>query len=97
VEQSSISTAAIQTFLDAAFRSAAQVGFVVMIGDEGLHPVTKTTWLQSFRNFVLKHAGKSLGSSPGRRPANARGAEQKCFFHVSVSSFVIIQPFARPR
>ena len=49
-------TAAIQSFLNAGFRSAAQVEFVVMIGDEGLHPVTKTAGFQSFRNFVPKHA-----------------------------------------
>ena len=49
-------TAAIQSFLNAGFRSAAQVEFVVMIGDKGLHPVTKAVRFQSFRNFVLKHA-----------------------------------------
>ena len=48
-------TAAIQSFLNAGFRSAAQVEFVVMIG--GLHPGTKATRFQSFRNFVPKHAG----------------------------------------
>ena len=47
-------TAAIQSFLNAGFRSAAQVEFVVMIG--GLHPVTKAARFQSFRNFVPKHA-----------------------------------------
>src|SRR6202045_1518054 len=49
-------TAAIQSFLNAGFRSAAQVEFVVMIEDEGLHPVTKAARFQSFRNFVPKHA-----------------------------------------
>ena len=34
-------TAAIQSFLNAGFRSAAQVEFVVVIGDEGLHPLQK--------------------------------------------------------
>ena len=47
-------TAAIQSFLNAGFRSAAQVEFVVMIG--GLHRVTKAARFQSFRNFVPKHA-----------------------------------------
>jgi hypothetical protein len=42
-------TAATQSRLNAGFRSAAQVEFVVMIGDEGLHPVTKATRPQSFR------------------------------------------------
>ncbi len=46
--------AAIQSFLNAGFRSAAQVEFVVMIG--GLHPITKAARFQSFRNFVPKHA-----------------------------------------
>jgi hypothetical protein len=45
-------TAAIQSFLNAGFRSAAQVEFVVMIGDEVLHPLTKGTRLESFRIFV---------------------------------------------
>ena len=49
-------TAAIQSFLNAGFRSAAQVEFVVMIGDKSLHPVTKAVRFQSFRNFVPKHA-----------------------------------------
>jgi hypothetical protein len=49
-------TAAPQSFLNAGFRSAAQVEFVVMIGDEGLHPVTKAAGFQSFRNFVPKDA-----------------------------------------
>jgi hypothetical protein len=35
------STAAIQSFLNAGFRNAAQVEFVVMIGS--LHPITKAT------------------------------------------------------
>ena len=48
--------AAIQSLLNAGFRSAAQVEFVVMIGDEGLHPVTKAVGFRSFRNFVPKHA-----------------------------------------
>jgi hypothetical protein len=47
-------TAAIQSFLNAGFRSAAQVEFVVMIGS--LHPVTKAAGLQGSRNFVPKHA-----------------------------------------
>ena len=34
-------TAAIQSLLNAGFRSAAQVEFVVMIGDEGLHPLQR--------------------------------------------------------
>jgi hypothetical protein len=34
-------TAAIQSFLNAGFRSAAQVEFVVIIGDEGLHPLQR--------------------------------------------------------
>jgi len=42
-------TAAIQSFLNAGFRSAAQVELVVMIG--GLHPVTKTARSRSFRKF----------------------------------------------
>jgi hypothetical protein len=42
-------TAAIQSFLNVGFRSAAQVEFVVMIG--GLHPVTKTARSRSFRKF----------------------------------------------
>jgi hypothetical protein len=32
------------------------VEFVVMIGDEGLHPVTNASRAQSFRNFIPKHA-----------------------------------------
>ena len=47
-------TAAIQSFLNAGFRSAAQVEFLVMIG--GPHPVAKAARFQSFRNFVPKHA-----------------------------------------
>jgi hypothetical protein len=39
-------TAASQSFLNAGFRSAAQVELVVMIG--GLHPVTKAARFQSF-------------------------------------------------
>ena len=50
------STAAPQSFLNAGFRSAAQVEFAVMIGDVALHPVTKAAGLRSFRNFVPKHA-----------------------------------------
>jgi hypothetical protein len=46
--------AAIQSFLNLGFRSAAQVEFVVMIG--GLYPVTKAVLSPSFRNFVPKHA-----------------------------------------
>src|SRR4029077_2787643 len=38
----------------AGFGSAAQVEFVVMIGDEGLHPVTKASRVQSFRGFIPK-------------------------------------------
>ena len=49
-------SAAPQSFPNAGFRSAAQVEFVVMIGDEGLHPLTKAPKLRSFRNFVPKHA-----------------------------------------
>jgi hypothetical protein len=52
-------TAAIQSFLNAGFRSAAQVEFIFIIGDEGLHPVTKAVRFRSFRNFVPKHAFKS--------------------------------------
>ena len=48
--------AAIQSFLNAGFRSAAQVEFLVMIGDEDLHPVTKAARFPSFRNFVPKDA-----------------------------------------
>ena len=36
-------TAAPQSFLNAGFRSAAHVEFVVMIGDESLHPL-QTRW-----------------------------------------------------
>jgi hypothetical protein len=32
------------------------VEFIFIIGDEGLHPVTKAVEFQSFRNFVPKHA-----------------------------------------
>src|SRR5258708_355511 len=42
-------TAAIQSFLNVGFRSAAPVEFVVMIG--ALHPVTKTARSRSFRKF----------------------------------------------
>ena len=45
-------TAAIQSFLNAGFRIAAQVEFIVMIG--GRHPVTKAARFQSFRKFVPK-------------------------------------------
>ena len=48
-------TVAIQSFLNARFRSAIQVEFVVMIEDEGLHPVTKASRVQSFRNLIPKH------------------------------------------
>jgi hypothetical protein len=34
-------TAAIQSLLNVGFRSAAQVEFFVMIGDEGLHPLQR--------------------------------------------------------
>jgi hypothetical protein len=47
-------TVAIQSFLNAGFRSAIQVELLFMIG--GFHPVTKATRLQSFRNFVPKRA-----------------------------------------
>ena len=49
-------TVAIQSFLNAGFRSATQVELFVMIGDDGLHPVTKAAGSPSFRNFVPKHA-----------------------------------------
>ena len=49
-------TAAIQSFLNAGFRSAAQVEFVVMIGVDALHPATKAPTLRSFRNFIPKQA-----------------------------------------
>jgi len=49
-------TAAPQSFLNAGFRSAAQVEFVVMIGDVALHPVTKAVGFESFRKFVPKDA-----------------------------------------
>ena len=52
-------TAAIQSFLNVGFRSAAQVEFVVMIG--GLHPVTKTARSRSFRKFVPKRAFSDYG------------------------------------
>jgi hypothetical protein len=48
-------TAAIQSFLNAGFFSAAQVEYIFIIGDEALHPVTKAAALRSFRNFVPKH------------------------------------------
>ena len=54
-------TAAIQSFLNAGFRSAAQVEFVVMIGDEGLHPLQRRR-VRSFRNFIPKHAFTSYCS-----------------------------------
>ena len=44
-----------RVFLNAGFRSAAQLEFVLMIGDEALHPVTNAG-LRSFRNFVPKDA-----------------------------------------
>jgi hypothetical protein len=47
-------TAAIQSFLNAGFRSAIQVEFVFMIG--GFHLVTNAARFQSFRNFVPNHA-----------------------------------------
>ena len=47
-------TAAIQSFLNAGFRSAAQIEFVVMIGDEGLHPVTKQPDLRVSGILFLK-------------------------------------------
>jgi len=43
---------AFQSFLKAGFLSAVQVELLFMIG--GLHPVTKATRFQSFRNFVPK-------------------------------------------
>jgi hypothetical protein len=46
-------TATPQSFRNAGFRSAAQVEFVVMIGDVPLHAVTKAAWLGSFRNLFL--------------------------------------------
>jgi hypothetical protein len=45
---------AIQSLLNAGFRSAVQVELLFMIG--GLHPVTKAGRSPSFRNFVPKHA-----------------------------------------
>ena len=47
-------TAAIQSFLNVGFRSAAQVEFVVMIG--GLHPVTKTARSRSFQEILFLNA-----------------------------------------
>ena len=44
-------TVAIQSFLNAGFRSAAQVEFVVMIGDVALHPVTKAAGAAEFQEF----------------------------------------------
>ena len=49
-------TAAIQSLLNAGFRSAIQVEFVVMIGDEVLHPFTNASRFESFRIFVPKDA-----------------------------------------
>ena len=45
-------TAAIQSFLNAGFRSAPEAELVVMI--EGFNPTTKAARFQSFRNFVPK-------------------------------------------
>jgi len=45
-------TVAIQSFLNAGFRSAIQVELLFMIGC--LQPVTKAARFQSFRNFVPK-------------------------------------------
>ena len=38
------------------FAVAAQAEFVVMIGDECLHLVTKPVRFRGFRNFIPKHA-----------------------------------------
>ena len=46
-------TVAIQSFLNAGFRSAVQVEFVVMIGDDGLHPVTKAFVGPGFQPLAL--------------------------------------------
>jgi hypothetical protein len=53
-------TAATQSFLNAGFRSAAQVEFVVIIGDEGLHPLQPAEDAASFHTtrwtIVMKAA-----------------------------------------
>jgi hypothetical protein len=38
-------------FLNAEYRGAAQMEFVVMIGDEILHPVTKAARVPEFQEF----------------------------------------------
>jgi hypothetical protein len=48
--------AVIQSLRNAGFRSAAQVEFVVIIGNEVIHPVTNEAGVQSFRNFVPESA-----------------------------------------
>jgi hypothetical protein len=53
-------TAAPQSFLNAGFCSAAQVEFVVMIGDVSLHAVTKAAWLGSFRNLFLNRLSPAI-------------------------------------
>jgi len=58
-------TAAPQSFLNAGFRSAAQVEFVVMIGDVALHPVTKAVGFESFRKLFLKTLSPAI---VGKRP-----------------------------
>src|ERR1700751_1007508 len=70
----------------AGFRSAAQVEFVVIIGDEGLHPVTKAARFQSFRNFVPKHAFCPLllgeiRKSCGTRSWSASGGRGTLSYH----------------
>jgi len=45
-------TVAIQSFLKTGFLSAVQLELLFMI--RGVHPVTKATRFQSFRNFVPK-------------------------------------------
>jgi hypothetical protein len=49
------------------------VEFVVMIGDEGLHPVTKAARFQSFRNFVPKRDSKRYSNATLKEDAFACG------------------------
>jgi hypothetical protein len=73
-------TAAIQSFLNAGFRNAARVEFVAIIG--GLHPITKATRFQSFRNLFLNmllavivgETRNSLWNATMIRRRRARGA-----------------------
>jgi hypothetical protein len=66
-------TAAIQSFLNAGFRSATHVEFAVIVGDGVIHAVTNEVVFESFRNFgsKLHNRNESGAKSSGGQSALA--------------------------